>query len=136
MSRKLLLSCRRRIRRSVPMQIALLLAFWLASEAIVGWTRCPIPAGILGMLVVLALLLSRRLSLRSMRRGANWFIADMLLFFIPAVPAILDHHEFFGWLGLKILAVILLGTGTVMATTALTVDLCCRCRPHHLEARS
>jgi holin-like protein len=136
MSRKLLLTCRHKIRRSIPLQIAALLAFWLGSETIVRWTNCPIPAGILGMLVVLALLLSNRLSLRSMRRGANWLIADMLLFFIPAVPAILDHHEFFGWLGLKVLAVILVGTGTVMATTALTVDLCCRWRPKPLETGS
>ena len=58
-----------------------------------------------------------------MRRGANWFLADMLLFFIPAILAVLDHREFLGLLGLKILAVILTGTGIVMAVTALCVDL-------------
>jgi len=86
----------------------------------------PVPAGIVGMFLVLALLVGRRLSPASMRRGANWFLAEMLLFFIPAVPAVLDHREFLGWLGLKILIVILIGTLTVMMTTALTVDLCYR----------
>jgi holin-like protein len=135
MGRKILLLCRRGLRRNRPLQIALLLAIWLASEGLVRMTGCPIPAGILGLLIVLALLVSRRISPRSMRRGANWFIADMLLFFIPAVPAILDHHEFFGWLGLKVLAVILLGTTMVMMTTALTVDLCCRWSLRHDMAR-
>ncbi len=94
------------------LQIGLLLAFWLAGEIVVRYTGLPVPAGIVGMFLVLALLVSRRLSPASMRRGANWFLAEMLLFFIPAVPAVLDHREFLGWLGLK--------------TTALTVDLCYR----------
>ena len=43
----------------------------------------------------------------------------------------LDHREFLGWVGLKILAVILLGTITVMGVTAFTVDLCCRWTSGH-----
>jgi holin-like protein len=117
---------RRVLHSSRLLQIGLLLAFWLAGEIVVRYTGLPVPAGIVGMFLVLALLVSRRLSPASMRRGANWFLAEMLLFFIPAVPAVLDHREFLGWLGLKILIVILIGTLTVMMTTALTVDLCYR----------
>jgi holin-like protein len=47
----------------------------------------------------------------------------MLLFFVPAVLAVMDHREFLGLLGLKILSVILLGTVVVMSVTALVVDL-------------
>ena len=61
-----------------------------------------------------------------MRLGANWFLAEMLLFFIPAVPAVMDHREFLGLMGLKILGVILGGTIAVMAVTALTTDLAYR----------
>ncbi len=43
----------------------------------------------------------------------------------------LDHREFLGLLGLKILIVILVGTATVMGVTALTVDLCYRWRSRH-----
>jgi len=35
----------------------------------------------------------------------------------------MDHREFLGLLGLKILSVILLGTVVVMSVTALVVDL-------------
>ena len=49
----------------------------------------------------------------------------MLLFFVPAVLAVTQHGEFIGLLGLKVLVVILAGTVTVMAVTALTVDACC-----------
>jgi holin-like protein len=50
----------------------------------------------------------------------------MLLFFVPAVLALLDHNELLGLMGLKILAVIIVSTIMVMSVTALTVDLCYR----------
>jgi holin-like protein len=39
---------------------------------------------------------------------------------------LLDHPEFFGSVGLKLFAVILLGTLIVMVVTAVAVDLCYR----------
>ncbi|SBW13226.1 LrgA family protein [Brucella sp. 10RB9215] len=114
------------LHNSRLMQIATLVGFWLAGEAVVRLAGLPLPGGIVGMALVLALLLSGRISLFSMKRGAEWFLAEMLLFFIPAVLAILEHRELIGMLGLKIMAVILLGTLTVMSVTALTVDLCYR----------
>ncbi|MBN8874869.1 MAG: CidA/LrgA family protein [Rhodospirillales bacterium] len=125
---------RYRLHHSRILQIALLCAFWLAGEGLVRVAHLPVPGGIAGMLIVLALLASRRLSPVSMRRGADWFLAEMLLFFVPAVLAVLDHHEFLGWTGLKILAVILGGTVTVMSVTALTVDLCVRLSLRHAPA--
>ena len=38
-----------------------------------------------------------------MRRGTEWFINDMVLLFVPAVLAVLDHRELFGLVGLKVL---------------------------------
>jgi holin-like protein len=121
--RKLILAGRRAVRGSRLSQIVLVLGFWLLGNAVARLSGLPIPGGIIGMLIVLALLASRRLSHASLRQGANWFIAEMLLFFVPAVLAVMDHREFIGLLGLKILSVILLGTLVVMAVTALVVDL-------------
>ena len=55
---------------------------------------------------------------------------------VPAVMAVLDHHEFVGLLGLKIVAVILVGTVLVMGGTALTVDLCYRWRARREETHA
>ncbi|MBN8953195.1 MULTISPECIES: CidA/LrgA family protein [unclassified Rhizobium] len=104
-------------------QILLLLGFWQAGEAIVRLTHLPIPGAIAGMLLVLALFASGRVSLTSMKRGAEWFLAEMLLFFVPAVLALLDHGEFIGIVGLKILAVIFAGTVIVMGVTAIAIDI-------------
>lgn len=114
------------LHHSRMMQIATLVGFWLMGEVVVRLSGLPLPGGIIGMALVLLLLLSGRISLFSMKRGAEWFLAEMLLFFVPAVLAVLEHGELIGMLGLKIMAIILVGTLTVMTVTALTVDFCYR----------
>lgn len=114
---------RRLLHRSRIAQIGVITLFWLAGEAIVRITGLALPGGIVGLALAVALLASGRLRLPSLRRGSDWLLAQMLLFFVPAVPAVMDHHEFFGLVGLKILVVILAGTAAVMGSTALTVEL-------------
>lgn len=113
---------RRLFRRSRLLQIGLLFAFWLAGEAVVRATGLPLPGGIIGLAFALAALSTGGIGISSVKRGAEWFLAEMLLFFVPAMLAILDHREFFGLLGVKIFAIIVLSTAAVMGVTALTVD--------------
>ncbi len=124
--RDILILVHRRFRRSRLLQVALVAAFWLAGEAIARTTGLPVPGSIIGLGLALAALCARGLNVASLKRGANWFLADMLLFFVPAVLAILDHREFLGILGLKVFGIILISTTAVMCVTALTVDLCYR----------
>ncbi|MBB3612883.1 CidA/LrgA family protein [Rhizobium sp. BK602] len=116
-------------------QILLLLVFWRAGEAIVRIVHLPIPGAIAGMLLVLALLASGKLSMTSMKQGAEWFLAEMLLFFVPAVLAVLDHGEFVGIVGLKVLAVIFVGTIIVMGVTAVAIDIGYRLMMHQGASR-
>lgn len=132
-TRKIALICRRNLRRSRFLQIMLLIAFWLVGDVLVRWLGLPVPGGVAGMFVLIALFASRNFSPLNVRLGAEWFLAEMLLFFIPAVPAILNHHEFLGWLGLKVLVVILAGTASVMIVTALVVDVCFHWSARHKQ---
>jgi len=66
------------------------------------------------------------LSPRTFSGGARWLLAEMLLFFVPAAMILLDNRQMFGWLGLKLLAVVVGGTLLVMAATAMTVELLLR----------
>lgn len=133
--RNLTVGFRHFVRRNPFAQIGLLLAFWLLGEAVTHFTGLPVPGGIVGLMIVLALLATRRLSIVSMRRGADWFLADMLLFFIPAALAVVTHRELLGLLGVKILAIICFGTFVVMAVTAATVDICYRWRMARADRR-
>lgn len=134
MLRPLLLRFRRALRRSRLMQVALVFALWGLGEGLVRLLGLPLPGGLIGMVLLLGLLLSHRLSVFSARRGANWFLADMILFFVPAALAVVDHHEFLGLIGLKVLAVILISTLAVMVVTGLAIDLFLRWRLGHERA--
>lgn len=123
-----LLRLRLMLRRSMLAQLALLLGVWKLCDLGVGYSGLPLPGGVVGMAVVLALLGGGWVRPASLRRGASWLLAEMLLFFIPASLAVLDHREFLGPLGVKLVAVIALSTLIVMGGTALTVDLCYRLR--------
>ncbi|PWR22444.1 CidA/LrgA family protein [Zavarzinia compransoris] len=122
---------RRLWRRSRLAQLGLIVGFWAFGDVVARWSGLPVPGGVIGMVLLLALLLGHGLGPASIRRGADVLLADMLLFFVPAVMGLLDHREFLGVLGLKLFAVILLGTLAVMAGTALTVDLVQRLVARH-----
>jgi len=119
------------LRRSRLLQIALIVLFSLLGQVLANAFGLPVPGGVIGMALVLALLATRRLHVRNVHRGASWLLGEMLLFFVPAVMSLLDHREFLGMLGVKLLVVILLGTALVMAGTALTIDLCYRWMNRH-----
>ena len=119
------------LRRSRLLQIVLITLFALLDQMLANAAGLPVPGGVIGMALVLALLASGQLRIRNVHRGASWLLGEMLLFFVPAVMSLLDHREFLGVLGAKLLVVILLGTALVMAGTALTIDLCYRWMNRH-----
>jgi holin-like protein len=127
--RKLWVSPRHSLRHSRLLQGALFAGFWAVGEALTRVLHLPVPGGLVGLALVLTLLVSGLLKKASLRRGAELLLGEMLLFFVPAVLAVLDHREFLGLLGLKLLAVVLAGTLAVMGATGLTIDLCCRFSP-------
>ena len=128
---RLAILLRSKLRRSRVLQICLLVLFSLLGQALAQLLGLPVPGGVVGMALVLLLLATRRLRVRNVHRGASWLLGEMLLFFVPAVMSLLDHREFLGLLGLKLLAVIVLGTALVMSGTALTIDLCYRWMNRH-----
>ncbi len=124
------------LRQNSLIQILLVCLFWLSCELIVRLSKLPLSGGILGLGLVLLLLLTKKLKLESIKGGAQLLLKEMLLFFIPAVLAVLEHREFLGLLGLKILAVIILSTITVILVTALVVDYCYHWRANHAASTS
>ncbi|VCU72259.1 Holin-like protein CidA [Pigmentiphaga humi] len=104
------------------LQVLALIAVWWAGDALVQRTGLPVPGGVVGLFAVLALLLSGWLPLARIDRGAKWLLADMLVFFIPAVVAIVRYQDLLKTEGVKLMVVIVLGNACVMLVTALTVE--------------
>jgi holin-like protein len=119
---------RRHPRCTVLLQVGLLVALWAGCERLVRITHLPLPGSVLALAMLLLLLASGAVPVSSLRRGADWLLAEMLLFFIPAVMAVSQHAALLRSQGLRIVAVILIGTALVMSTTALLVDLVWRWR--------
>jgi len=103
-------------------QVLLLIAVWWAADGLAKWSGLPLPGGVLGLIAVLLLLLSGRLPLRRIDAGAKWLLADMLVFFVPAVVAMARYQELLRSEGLKLAAVIVLGNACVMLVTAAVVE--------------
>lgn len=122
-------------RRGAPFQLGLLVGSWYLLLLLARWLGVAQLTGVIGMLALWLALVHGWVRLEYVRAGANWLIAHMLLFFIPAVLVILDHRELLGWTGLKLFLIIVLGTLAVMLSTALSIEWCLRLARRRQAAR-
>ncbi|MDU4091651.1 MAG: CidA/LrgA family protein [Pantoea sp.] len=109
-------------RFQVPVQVAIYVGLFIGAQQLVSWLHLPLPANIVGMLMLLALLALRVMPLKWVKAGGNWLLAEMLLFFVPAVVAVVNYGDLLKAEGWRICVVIALSTLMVLAATALVVD--------------
>lgn len=103
-------------------QIALLALVWLLADTAVRILHIPLPANLTGMLLLLACILLGVVKAQWFEAGARWLLAEMLLFFVPAVVAVVNYQELLLQEGWRIMVVLLVSTTLVLGTTALVVD--------------
>ncbi|HCT5176004.1 TPA: CidA/LrgA family protein [Enterobacter hormaechei subsp. steigerwaltii] len=109
-------------RLQVPVQVLLYAGLFVFAEYLVDWLHLPLPANLVGMVLLLTLILCRALPLSWVRAGARWLLAEMLLFFVPAVVAVVNYAQLLMVDGWRIFAVIALSTLMVLGATAWVVD--------------
>ena len=109
-------------RLQVPVQVLLYAGLFVFAEYLVGWLHLLLPANLVGMLLMLTLILCRVIPLNWVRAGARWLLAEMLLFFVPAVVAVVNYQDLLLEEGWRIMVVLLVSTTLVLGTTALVVD--------------
>ncbi|HDS1698364.1 MULTISPECIES: CidA/LrgA family protein [Pseudomonas] len=112
-------------------ELAVLCALFLLGGQIASWLGWPIPGGVMGLALLLILFASGVLKPAMLQLGAGWLMAEMLLFFIPALMSLLDYGSLIRDEGWRILLVIAVSTLMVMIVTAMTVELVCRWRLRH-----
>lgn len=78
-------------RLQVPVQVLLYAGLFIFSQYLVSWLHLPLPANLVGMVLMLALIVCRIIPLSWVRAGARWLLAEMLLFFVPAVVAVVNY---------------------------------------------
>ena len=109
-------------RLQVPVQVLLYAGLFVFAQYLVVWLHLPLPANLVGMVLMLALIVCRVVPLKWVRAGAHWLLAEMLLFFIPAVVAVVNYTQLLLVDGWRIFAVIAISTLMVLGTTAWVVD--------------
>lgn len=106
----------------VVLQVVVLSCIWLSMNVLrqhFGWSM---PAGLIGFGLLAAGLFSGVIKVQWLKGGTNWLLAEMLLFFVPAVLVVTEYPELIQNQGLRILAVIISSTLCVMVATAWAVD--------------
>ena len=109
-------------RLQVPVQVLLYAALFVFAEYLVSWLHLPLPANLVGMVLMFSLILCRVIPLNWVRAGSRWLLAEMLLFFVPAVVAVVNYVQLLMVDGWRIFAVIALSTLMVLGATAWVVD--------------
>ncbi|BEV72644.1 MULTISPECIES: CidA/LrgA family protein [unclassified Paludibacterium] len=110
-----------RLLRTVVQVALICLLLWLCN-LLVAWSHLPLPGSVLGLGILALLLIGKVVPENVVELGAAWLLADMLLFFIPPVVAVLKYGTLISQSGLSLFVVLLGGTATVMIGTALVVD--------------
>ena len=113
------------------LRLPALLAIYLLGCQLAVWLTLPIPGGVVGLGLLLATFTSGLIKPAALQLGAGVLMAEMLLFFIPALMSLLDYGGLLRNDGWRILLVIGLSTLAVMLVTAFTVELVCRWKLRH-----
>jgi holin-like protein len=111
-------------------QTVAFIGLWLLADQLSRRLGLPIPGGVVGLGILAALLFAGWLPLRMVQQGADWLLAEMLLFFIPPLMAVVDAGPLIAQVGWRLLVVLPIGCVLVMVGTGLAVD-----RVFHYEQR-
>ncbi|MNH71322.1 Holin-like protein CidA [compost metagenome] len=104
------------------LQIAILFFISMAMNKIVDLLHLNIPGSILGIIVIFTLLKTGVVKLEWIEKGANWLLAELLLFFIPSAVGIMKYIPMLESDGVRILIVVIFSTFIVMASSGLTAS--------------
>ncbi|CAD5107498.1 CidA/LrgA family protein [Zestomonas carbonaria] len=112
-------------------ELAVLIGLYTAGSLLAAWSGWPLPGGVIGLALLLLAFASGKVQPAALKLGAGLLLAEMLLFFIPALMSLLDYGALVRQDGWRILLVIGVSTLLVMLSTALAVEWVCRRRTQH-----
>ena len=121
---------------AVVAQVALIALLWLGADILSRRFLPFVPSSLLGLGLALAGMACGMLRRDWLAAGADWLIGEMLLFFVPAVVAVVQYAEIIRSHGLAILIVILLSTICVMVCTAVAVDIAWRFQARNAQRKA
>ena len=106
----------------ILLQISLLLLVNQAAHAVVAALELPVPGNLLGMLLLLALLLSGLLPLRYIEAGASLLTRHLAFFFVPITVGLMAFADVFFTNGLAIFVILVLSAAAGICVAGLSAQ--------------
>lgn len=82
----------------------------------------PIPASMIGLLLLLLALKLGIVKLKWIEQGGNWLLAELMLFFVPSAVGIVNYDEMLSWQGFESILLIGISTFIVIGSTAYIAE--------------
>ncbi|AHD06779.1 CidA/LrgA family holin-like protein [Paenibacillus larvae] len=113
---------------TIALQMGLLWLFAVLGGLVSDYLHLPISGSIIGIFILFTCLKLRILPLQWFEQGADWLLATLLLFFIPAAVGIIEHSELVSMAGIGLIGMVILSTFLVMSSTGLVAEFISRMR--------
>ncbi|HZG70407.1 MAG TPA: CidA/LrgA family holin-like protein [Chondromyces sp.] len=107
---------------TIIIQILVIQLFVFMGAGVKAILPVPIPASMIGLVLLLLALFTKVVKIEWVEKGGNWLLAELLLFFIPSAVGIVNYEEILSWKGFETVLLIGVSTFIVMAATACTAD--------------
>lgn len=107
----------------IIVQLGILFAICLAGEIVASLLPFTMPASILGMLILLALLVTGLLKKEQLREVSDFLLGNLPIFFVPAIVGLVNYLDLMRENAVKIVVVILVSMLIVFGVTMWTVRL-------------
>lgn len=102
----------------IVLQVLFIHVFLFLGAAVKTVIPLPIPGSMFGLVLLFTALLLKIVKLEWVEKGANWLMAELLLFFIPSAVGIVNYDEILSLQGAEIVILIGISTILVMGMTA------------------
>lgn len=112
-------------------QVAVLMGFSELLNVLVRWLHLPVPGSIIGIAIVFILLQTKVIKLEWVELGANWLLAELLLFFIPSAVGIMNYIPMLEHDGVRIVVIVILSTILVMVSSGLLAGTMAKRKERH-----
>ena len=94
-----------------------------AGNILIMLSGLPVPGSVLGMLILLVLLLTKRVKLETVEPAASLLIAFMLLFILPDGVNLMNSSHKFEGIVIQVLVIAVLSTMLTMASSSLVAQV-------------
>ncbi|WP_058304628.1 CidA/LrgA family protein [Gorillibacterium timonense] len=104
------------------LQVAALALFSYIGNLLTALLHLPIPGTLIAILLVFLLLSTGVIKLSWLEAGADFLIANLVLFFIPSAVVLMKHTEYLQTNAVGILLVVVVGTFVIMAISGTLTE--------------